>query len=151
MIVNCLIDGVAFEATRPQAKYCSARCRKRAQRGSFGQTPPVEMTSRSKKASSASSSATPGGNSGAPVDPAEKPFIRATREELEAAGVLDSVIGQHVLLIAQQMCGRETAGGMTTLSKEFSRMRAEALRSAVSAVIDPVDELRARREAKAAG
>jgi hypothetical protein len=111
----------------------------------------VQVVSRSKKGKSVPSSSTSGGNSDAPEDPNEKPFVRVTREELENAGVLDSVIGQQVLLIAQQMSGSETAGGMTALSKEFSRMRVEALRSAVSMVIDPVDEVRARREKKMAG
>lgn len=154
---NCNWCHEPYESTRPQSKFCGTTCRVRNSRATPS-APPVEVVSRKKKVASAAPSSkpapnsiTPGGNSDAPEDPAEKPFIKVTREELEAAGVLDSVIGQQVLLIAHQMCGRETAGGMTTLSKEFSRMRAEALRSAVSAVVDPVDELRARREAKAAG
>lgn len=148
MIKNCIVDGTPFETTKASAKYCSARCNKRAQRGQFGQTSPVEVPFRSGKTSSAGNSTTPDPNSGTP---GEKPFVRVTREELEHAGVLDTVIGQQVLLLAQSMTGKETAGGLTTLSKEFSRMRNEALRTAAADSGDTVDELRARREKKAAG
>jgi hypothetical protein len=151
VIVNCAIDGVPFEARRPQAKYCSAKCRKRAQRGSFGQ---AQSVPRSKNGRSGTNSNDPVVTS---IDPAstssvlgEPTFVKSVREELETAGVLNTVIGQQVVRIAEQMCGRETAGGMTSLSKEFSRIRAEALRSAIPLKADPVDELQARRQAKMA-
>jgi hypothetical protein len=77
-------------------------------------------------------------------------LIRATRAELEAYGVVDSMMGQQALRIAEQMSGFETAGGMASLSKELSRVMAEATRSAVL-VDDPTDELRLKREARRAG
>lgn len=140
MIKICIVDGTPFEATKATAKYCSARCNKRAQRGQFGLTPPVQVPSRSKKAGSAPNSSVPG----------DSPLVVVVRRELEAAGVADTIDGQLALQLAVQMSGSETAGGMSSLSKEFSRVKAEALRGAVSAVTDPVDELQARREAKMA-
>lgn len=151
---NCNWCTKPYDSTRPTSKFCSTTCRVRNSRA-VPSAPPVEVSSRKQKVRSAASSSKSAANSITPdVDPkppGEHPFVTSTRQELEVAGVLDSVTGQQVLLLAVQMCGRETAGGMTSLSKEFSRMRAEVLRSVPSAVIDPVDEVRARREKKMAG
>lgn len=149
MMKNCIIDGEPFQAIRPQAKYCSARCRKRAQRGTVV-TRPDSVTTGTKPVPPDVTRISPGANPSNSGDPVEHPFITATKKQLETAGVLDTMLGQQALRIATQMSGFETAGGMASLSKELSRVMAEALRAAVSAQTDPVDELQARREAKLA-
>jgi hypothetical protein len=75
-------------------------------------------------------------------------LVRATIKDLETAGVLDTMLGQQAIRIATQMSGFETAGGMASLSKELSRVMAEALRAAAAVAVDDVDELKARRDAK---
>jgi hypothetical protein len=77
-------------------------------------------------------------------------LVVATKVELEAAGRLDSVLGQQALRLAQQMSGFETGGGMAALSRELRATMAEATRGAAVAA-DPLDELKARRDAKRAG
>lgn len=72
------------------------------------------------------------------------------RAELEQLQQIDSVIGQHALEIAKRIVnapGMNT--GVASLSKELSRVMGEA--RAVSTVADdPVDDLKARRDAKRA-
>lgn len=151
MMRKCDFCGNPYQAKRPQSKYCSTNCRVRNSR-TPGPLPPTPVSSRKKKSGSAATSPSPGD---APVDldanPSESALVRATRAQLENAGVVveESMLAQQSLRIAEQMSGRETAGGMASLSKELSRVMAEALRSAPPLVADPMDELRAKREAKA--
>lgn len=154
MTRTCEVCGQPFEAKR--ARICGPTCRKRKSRGIFMSPPPLSNSVTSGKKSSdpvvtsmppvvTSMSLAP--NSSPPGD---SPLVVVVRRELEAAGVADTIDGQLALQLAVQMSGRETAGGMSSLSKEFSRVKAEALRSAVPTTADPVDELQARREAKMA-
>lgn len=71
----------------------------------------------------------------------------ATRAELEAAGRLDSMLGQVALLLAERMCEFDTGSGTAALSKELRAVMATAVQGAPAAA-DPVDELRARRDRK---
>lgn len=146
---NCDYCRRPYMAQRPQSKYCSAKCRVQMSRTpkSYvpvkGKKPPKEKAVESKQL---------------PVEnvdlndpsPSDHALVRITKAELEAAGVLDTMLGQQALRVATQMCGYETAGGMASLSKELSRVMAEAMRAAVPLVADPVDELAARRDAKLA-
>lgn len=89
-------------------------------------------------------------------EPTENPLVMATKRELEAAGKLDTMLGQQALILAARMSGTETAGGVGTLSKELSRVVAAAIGSGPPAAPaagagDDIDELRARRNAKRAG
>lgn len=157
MMRNCNYCERLYQAVRPQSKYCSTNCRVRQSRSAPLQAPPVAVPSRKKAAGQAAKSIkkAPTSIDPAPISqpleqPGDSPLVIAVRAELEAANVADSVLGQMVLTLAMQMSGRETAGGMSSLSKEFSRVRAEALRSAAPLTVDPLDELQARREAKLA-
>lgn len=138
---NCVICGQPFDALR--ANFCSATCRKRSSRG----MPSIAVNSLSNPVTKGTTSISNGDNS---VNNGDNSLVKATHLELEAAGVLDTIDGQQAMRLATQMCGRETAGGMASLSKEFSRVKAEALRAAVALVADPIDELARRREAKLA-
>jgi hypothetical protein len=128
---NCGACGKQFEAARPNAKFCGPTCRKRASRGASAQAPN-------------------------PVASADNSLVKATKAELEAAGKLDTRLGQQALILAARMSGTETPSGVGTLSKELDRVMAAAIGSAPAAAPAPgagddVDELRARRDAKRAG
>ncbi|WP_220178566.1 hypothetical protein [Mycobacterium shimoidei] len=74
-------------------------------------------------------------------------LVEATRAELERLGRLDTVAGQQALRLADEMYRFQTAGGLAAISKELSRVLAE-IRQTVNVVDDPIDELKARRDAK---
>jgi hypothetical protein len=81
-------------------------------------------------------------------------LVEIARKELEAAGKLDTILGQQALVLAAAMTSEMT--GVGTLSKELSRVLAAALGDVPpggSALgdVDVVDEVRARRDAKRAG
>lgn len=125
---ECAVCGTGFEAKRPQARYCGETCKKRAQRGGIA-TP-----------------ATP-----APVvNRAVSGLVDAVEAELEAAGKLNSMIGQHAMELANRIVSAPGMNaGVASLSKELSRVMAEALKVS-TAKANPLDELRARRDAKRA-
>lgn len=118
MDAQCAACGVAFEAQRATAKYCGATCRKR------------------------------GNRRGEVVVLAAAPvvgLVEATRGELAAAGRLDTVLGQQALTLAERITNpRDTGSAIAALSRELSRVMAEAVKGAAAA--DPLDELRARRD-----
>lgn len=127
---SCAVCGDTFEAKRPQAKYCGERCRKRAQRGGIAakqqDSPP------------------------APTRPTSG-LVDAVRVELEAAGRLDSVSGQHAIELANRIVdapGMNT--GVAALSKQLQAVLGEALRASTKQA-NPLDELKARRDRKRAG
>jgi hypothetical protein len=139
---NCNECGRSYQAQRPQSKFCKPSCRVRHSR----KPKSVPVTSGKERAGPDAISIDQGedlANEGE-----SSPLVIATRKRLEAAGVADSMEGQQALSIATQMSGRETAGGMASLSKELSRVMAEAMRAAVPLMADSMDELKARREAK---
>lgn len=131
---NCETCGEGFEARRRTAKYCSGKCRVQAQRG--GGTAPVKA-----------------------LPPPEArfsevgPLEEVTRSQLEAAGLLDGIEGAVVLTLARRidLAGPlETGSAFAALTKEFRASLAAAMAGAEVAN-DPVDELRARRDAKRSG
>jgi hypothetical protein len=143
--------GRPFEGSR--ARFCGNTCRKRSSRG-MEPIGNVVVHSRRKSVTQAKISVGHGDNlPDQGSNPVESGLVKATRLKLQNAGIVieESIEAQQALRIAEQMSGRETAGGMAALSKELSRLTVEALRSAVSLVADPVDELAARRGAKLAG
>jgi len=126
---ECAVCGGRFEAQRVQAKYCGETCKKRAQRGGVAQTKDVQAPQ---------------------VDRPVTGLIDAVTAELEAAEKLNSVAGQHALELANRIV---SAPGMNTgvaaLSKQLQAVLAEALKGA-SKQVNPLDELRARRDRKRA-
>lgn len=122
---TCDVCGRDFEAKRKDARTCSATCRSNKRNMSSPPDPDGD-----------------GGNS----------LVKATMVELEAAGKLDSMLGQQALALARRMSTEVT--GVAALSKELSRVMAAATAnvagSGSAVVVDAVDELRARRNAKRA-
>lgn len=135
MTRNCDMCHKPFDARRPNAKFCGATCRKRNSRGVCdGVAKPVAP----------------------PPDPSDNSLVKATKSELEAAGKLDTRLGQQALILAARMSGNETSAGVGTLSKELDRVMAAAIGAVppgapAAGTGDEIDELRAKRDAKRAG
>ena len=126
---NCEQCGKPFDTLR--ARYCSSTCRANKTRG---QQPMASA-------------------------PAAADLVRpvagltdSVRAELEVLGKLDTVIGLQALELAARMVSPMTmAGPAATLSKELSRVLGEARGTAATAAVNPLDELRARRDKRRAG
>jgi hypothetical protein len=75
------------------------------------------------------------------------PLVEAIHRELEAAGVVDSPLGQQALELARRMTHPRAMGlSVAPISKELRSVMAEAMKDAPRA--SKLDELRARRERK---
>jgi hypothetical protein len=131
--VTCAGCGEDFQAGSPQAKWCSAGCKKRAQRN-----PQPEVESPPPEA--------------APVDSG---LVDSVHNELAEAGVADTFAGQLALQLARKMSAVD-ATGVAALSKELRLVMIEALADgkpsepAPEEVDDEVALARKAREAKAA-
>lgn len=119
-----------YEAKRPNSRFCSEPCRKRFSRQ------PGAVASLAVPADEPASH--------------EGPLTRSTRLELEAAGRVDSSIGQLALLAARRLdAGGETGSAVASLMREHRATVAEAVRG-VQMAGDKLDELRAKRDRKLA-
>lgn len=130
---SCDACAKPYEAKTARSRFCSANCRVRGHRGQVvAQMPPL-------------------GPVLGPETAAESPLVAIYRRDLAAAERLDTPKGQHVMLLAQTISsGAHTAAGMASLSRELREALADALAGAKVAA-DPLDEIAARREMKAAG
>ena len=124
---KCVRCGKTFTAKRSTARFCGKDCSTRAclerQTGAR-----VRVTA---------------------ADPAGKPLLfDAALEEFERLGVSLSVAACQALGCAKLLDAASTAdSSRASLSKEFSRLRVDAL-AGVPTPGDPVDELRRRYRAK---
>jgi hypothetical protein len=123
MTRHCEFCGVTFAASRRDARFCRDACRKRARRRGVRLVAQLDQARR-------------------PDDP----LVAAYRAELERVGLLDTWRGVLVLILARHFV-MSTGSGAAALSRELSRVMAEALRRAPTGP-DPLDELRARWDAK---
>jgi hypothetical protein len=120
MMRNCDSCGTAYIAQRSTSRFCSSVCRRR--------------------------------NGGRPAPPRpprvteDSALLDAARAELAAVGRVGTWQGQAVLLLAEAMCTDQTAAAMAAISKEFLRARAVALQDVPA--VDPLDELKRRRDRK---
>lgn len=131
--MTCGSCGRGFEAKRATAKFCSERCKKRAQRQ--GSRP-----SRDAKAVPAANEAV--------APPREGPLLAAAISELSATGRMRTAGGVAALALANridQAGPLETGSAYAALVKEFRAALAAAMAGAEQAA-DPIDELRLRRE-----
>ncbi len=122
---TCESCGGPYEAVRATARFCSERCRKRAQRGHVIDLPAPVV-------------------SGAP-DTALSARVAA---ELTEAGRLDTSLGQGALVLARRIEeGRDTGTAVAALMRELRAVLGEALKGAQtrSALDGYRDELAARR------
>ncbi len=70
----------------------------------------------------------------------------AARRELEQAGKLGSALGNTVLALASRLdAGADSASGMAAMAKELRTLMA-ALGAGQVMALDPVDDLKKRRE-----
>ena len=96
MTKTCLVDGVPFEAKRAAAKYCSERCRKRAQRGHL-----------------------------LPVSTLPKPdvpdgaTVERVRAELAAVDRVDTYLGAAALALAERIDNATAVMGFAALVREL--------------------------------
>lgn len=127
MNAECALCGAVFATKSPRAKWCSEACRKRHDRAEaraqrFGQPPALV--------------------SGA--------VTAATVAELEAACQLDTPLGVTAVLLARRIDGStlaDSAASLIAMVRELAR-ELELIRKERTVPHDPVDELRARRDAK---
>jgi hypothetical protein len=90
---SCVVCNKAFVAQKPTAKYCSPLCSKRAQRAGLSGRRPAAAAS-------------------LPPISGASDLVDAVRKTLEAAGRLDSSMGQLALVLAQKMTDHGTAAGV---------------------------------------
>jgi hypothetical protein len=120
MVVTCAACGCDFEGKNSRAKYCGSTCRSRGNRA---------------------------GTSVFDVSPRPAGLLDVTRRDLQAAGRLDTVLGQQAVELAARIVSPMTTGAAVgTLSKELRLVMGQALKGGV--VANPLDELRARRDRK---
>jgi hypothetical protein len=111
--------GASFVA-RSGAKFCGATCRKRGSRR-----------------------VKPGDAAPVAVD-----LLASVEADLSAGRRLETFLGQQAVTLARSMSsGLHTGSALAALSKELRAVMDEALKGA-SAVADPVDEVRDRRDRK---
>ena len=87
----------------------------------------------------------------APVVPISSPTSRSVltsvTDELTAAGMLDSHQGQLALVLAGRIeQGDDTGASLSQMVRQLRETMASALASAEPEAVDPLDELRAKRE-----
>ncbi len=77
--------------------------------------------------------------------------VATVTAELTAVGMLDTHQGQAALLLARRMeSGRDTGAALSQMVRQLRETMASALASQEPDEVDPVDELRARRESRGA-
>lgn len=134
---SCDACGRAYEAKTKRSKYCSDReCVRNRERGwKRGQRSGGKVVDLS-------------------PPPEPEPVLSAvavTRDALEVVGRLHTPAGVNALLLAAKLdAGGDTGSAMAALSKQHLAALAEATKG-VKAAADPVDELRAKREARLRG
>lgn len=130
MEAECGLCGASFATKSPRAKWCSEACRKRHDRAQARLEVVREL---------------PPSRDGRVAE--------TTRAKLEAAGQLGSPLGAAAVALAQRIDGVslfDTGSALAALVRELRATLAEATKGTIVAN-DPIDELRARREAKGAG
>lgn|SRR5882672_2887884 len=120
---NCDICGTAYEAKRPNSRFCGDTCRQRAKRAGLGSAETLS----------------PGGGS----------VARQARLDLDAMGKLDSTEGQAALALAGLLDAQKGAAGAAGTADRLIRIM-DGLRKLSPAAKTPLDELRERRARRGA-
>lgn len=130
-----------FEAKRSNAKFCSTKCRTRRHRQMRTKAVAAERREQAVEAVKVEYPAM------------SATLTRVTMDELEACGRAETPLGRLALSLALRIdtsTEDESGSAMAALSKELRAALAAAVANAERAD-DPVDELRARREARRRG
>ena len=126
---ECESCGLAYTARRASSRFCGDTCGKRTQRARAAGIPFLAATS----------------------DGHEAPpslLVEAVSRELDEVGRLGSVGGQAAVVLAERIASRRETGAATAaLAKQLSATMTWAL-GGVAQPADPLDEIRARRDAK---
>lgn len=135
----CVVCEATFMAQRSTARFCSERCKKRAQRSPGGVDGPLTSPSPSVEPATYM----------APQDGARGGVYGATFAELSAAGRTTTSLGQVALALAERLDdgSGETGSSLASVAREWRAVLAVAVQGAVK-ISDPVDELQARREGR---
>lgn len=138
-----MVDGKVFLARRASAKYCSERCKKRAQRDpsrvhvgpASGTAQPLAAVTR--LAAPESSGAAGGG------------VWRLTHDALEAVGRLNTVPGAIALALAQKLDdpGLDTGSSVAALARQLQLSMDRALDGA-DVEQSPLERRRLQRESR---
>jgi hypothetical protein len=128
MVRQCDVCSVEYLAKRRNSRFCSDRCRKRAQRGAATVTSQANVVEV------------------APEEPS--PLVATVISESEAAGQLNSSLDQQAVLLAGRIGAPfDTGSSVAALSKELRAVMAKALEGAQLGA-GPLVQLRARRLSK---
>jgi hypothetical protein len=84
------------------------------------------------------------------AEPVDAGIVAAVRADLVRLGKLDSLLGQQALVVAGRLTrtSDDTGSAVASLSRELSRLM--GLLGGKGEALDPVDEVRRRREQKRA-
>lgn len=129
MKLSCQAPGCSkdFEARRSNARFCSSTCRSRANRARPASGSVTHLPTMFRSA-----------------------LELRVHLQLEDADRLDTIAGQQAMMLAAQLSNPTiTASGVASVSKELSRVVAEAL-AGTTTETDFVDELRSIRDRKRA-
>lgn len=77
-------------------------------------------------------------------------ILAATRAELDRVGQAESPLGTLALALAARLdrSGGDAGSAVAALAKELRQTLADATRGVGSTMVDPVDELKKRREVR---
>lgn len=127
MTATCQRCGAAYAAQRSTARYCSPACKKAAQRARRAQEAAV-------------------------VVPVEflGPVTKATRAELDAAGVLSTALAQIAVVLARLIdsAGPGQGSAVASWCKEHRACMAAAVQAAPTQADDPLAKIRAKRASR---
>lgn len=117
----------SYDAKRPSSRFCSERCRKRAQRGHVAPpAAPVLILA---------------------VEDGQAGLRAATLADLSAVGRQETSAGVAALVLAARIdSGQDTGSGIASLARQWQALMVHALDGAKSS--SRPDELRAKRAAR---
>jgi len=126
---DCASCGLQYVTRRASSRFCGGTCQKRAERARAAgmRLPAANLDD---------------------LGAAPSLLVEAVSRELDEVGRLSSVGGQMAVLLAQRIASRRETGAATAaLAKQLSATMTWAL-GGVAKAADPLDEIRARRDAK---
>lgn len=123
---HCATCGSSLEGRSPRARYCSNSCRAKGRRN--GDAMPVLPLPLS------------AGTAGR--------LTSATRSEAEALGVAGSALAESALTLALQIDALPDPRTLPNLNREWRATMAELRAASVGVTVNPLDELRRRRESR---
>jgi membrane-bound lytic murein transglycosylase B len=137
---TCEQCGKSLEGRSPRTRFCDSACRGKAARQ------PAKVGTAKAKADAGEKP------DDAPAKPTYDTLAEQLKESLTSAQALDTIAGMAALRIAQQIDrGGDTGSAVATLSKELSRLVAEAKIEAAPKIKDAADGILERAAEKMAG